>query len=93
MTSGQWRCAPIESSIEPAGLFYYTRVKSPTDTTVQHRWYRGDRLVKSAALFVNANPTAGYRTFSRQTVSSGDWRVEARTKDGTLLHEERFTVR
>ena len=34
--------------------------------------------------------------YSRTTVDAkggGDWRVEVKTKDGTLIHEERFTVR
>ncbi len=45
---------------------------------------------------VRANPTAGYRTYSRQTVSAsggGEWRVELTTPDGALLGEERFVVR
>jgi hypothetical protein len=45
---------------------------------------------------IHANITAGYRTYSRNTVDNqgaGDWRVELRTKDGALLHEERFVVR
>ena len=40
--------------------------------------------------------SAGYRTFSRRTMSAalaGQWRVELRTNDGQLLREERFTVR
>ena len=63
---------------------------------MEHRWYRGDRLMKSIDRFVRANPTQGYRTYSRTTVDTkggGDWRVELKTKDGTLIHEERFTVR
>ena len=42
------------------------------------------------------NPGAGYRTYSRNTISServGNWRVELRSADGAVLHEERFTVR
>jgi hypothetical protein len=91
-----WQCTPLASPVEPATLFFYTRVKSPTDTTVQHRWYHGERLVKRAELSILANPTAGYRTYSRNAVDAqagGNWRVELRTKDGALLHEERFTVR
>jgi hypothetical protein len=44
-------------------------------------------------LTIRANPGDGYRTFSRNTVVSGEWRVELRTRDGVLLHEERFSVR
>jgi hypothetical protein len=94
--SSEWRCAPPDQPAAPGVLFFYTRVKSPTVTRVQHRWFRGDRLRQTVNLTVRANPTAGYRTYSRQTVDgqgTGDWRVELRSSDGSLLHEERFTVR
>jgi len=44
-------------------------------------------------LGIHGNATEGYRTYSRQTVTNGDWRVEVRSVDGALLHEERFVVR
>jgi DUF2914 family protein len=47
-------------------------------------------------LRIQANPGVGYRTYSRNTISNeraGDWRVELRSADGAVLHEERFTVR
>jgi len=94
--SGDWRCVPPNLPIGPGPLFFYTRLKSPTDTTVQHRWYRGDRLRHVVELRIRANTTSGYRTYSRSTVDSqgaGDWRVELRTGAGALLHEERFVVR
>jgi len=53
-------------------------------------------LRRAVQLRVEANPGAGYRTYSRNTISSesaGDWRLEVRSADGTVLHEERFTVR
>jgi hypothetical protein len=60
---------------------------------VIHRWYQGDALKKSARLSILANTTDGYRTFSRQTVRSGEnWRVEVRTTDGELLYEQRVSV-
>ena len=94
VTTGNWRCDPADSPVARGRLFFYTRVKSQTDTTVQHRWYQGERLRKSATLDIEANPGSGYRTYSRYTVEgSGEWRVELRTRDGALLHEERFTVR
>jgi hypothetical protein len=44
-------------------------------------------------LDVAANPSDGYRTYSRLAVSApGGWRVEVRSEGGTLLHEERFDV-
>ena len=62
---------------------------------MQHRWYRGDRLRQVVDLKIGANATDGYRTYSRQTVDkqAADWKVELRSKDGVLLHEERFVVR
>jgi hypothetical protein len=94
--SGDWRCVAPTPPVGPGPLVFYTRLKSPTGTTVQHRWYRDDRLRQSVELTIRANPTDGYRTYSRQTVDNrgaGDWRVEVRTRDGVLLHEERFVVR
>ena len=95
-SSGDWHCVPPSLPVGPGPLFFYTRLKSPTDTTVQHRWYRGDRLRQVVELPIRANTTGGYRTYSRNTVDNqgaGDWRVELRTRDGVLLHEERFVVR
>ena len=91
-----WRCEAADSQVPPGPLFFYTQVKSATATTIEHRWYQGDRLRRAVQLRVEANPGAGYRTYSRNTISSesaGDWRVELRSADGTVLHEERFTVR
>jgi hypothetical protein len=94
--SRDWRCDAVSSPVEPGTFFFYTRLTAARDTTVQHRWYQGDRLHQAVELRVRANPRSGYRTYSRNTVSSpnaGDWRVELRAKDGTLLDEKRFTVR
>jgi hypothetical protein len=71
-------------------------VTSPRDTTIQHRWYQDDRLRQAVNLDIGANLSEGYRTYSRNTIndqSAGDWKVELRTQDGVLLHEERFLVR
>ena len=92
--AGDWRCEPPGRPVAPGRLVFYTRIKSPTDAKILHRWYQGDRLRQAVELTIRANPGSGYRTFSRQTVNgSGEWRVELRSSDGTLLREERFTVR
>jgi hypothetical protein len=91
----EWRCDPPDDPVPPGPLFFYTQVKFTHATTVQHRWYRDNRLNQSVSLRVAANPS-GFRTFSRSTMNSdstGNWRVELRTEDGVLLHEERFSVR
>jgi hypothetical protein len=93
-TSGNtWRCDPAGDSVALGPIVLYTRVRSPRDAAVVHRWYRGDTLRQSVKLTIRANATAGYRTYSRQTVDAGDWRVEVRSEDGDLLHERRFAVR
>jgi len=92
----EWRCVAPSKPATPGRLSFYTRVAAPADVRVRHRWYNGDRLVQDVGLMVRANPTAGYRTYSRQTVSAsggGEWRVELTTPDGALLGEERFVVR
>jgi Tetratricopeptide repeat/Protein of unknown function (DUF2914) len=95
-TGSDWHCAPPGSPVDPGAVYFYSRIQSPTDTTIQHRWYHGARLLRTAELRIGANASDGYRTFSRTTVNSrgsAEWRVELRSKDGAMLHEERFVVR
>ena len=95
LTTSNWSCSPATSPAAPGVFFFYTRVKSARDTTVQHRWLMNGRLVRSVDLRIGANPGAGYRTYSRNTVSGkqrSDWTIELRDAEGALLHEERFTV-
>jgi hypothetical protein len=91
-----WRCEAAASQVPPGPMFFYTQVKSATATTIEHRWYQGDRLRRTVQLRIEANPGAGYRTYSRTTISRepvDEWRVELRSTDGAVLHEVRFTVR
>ena len=91
-----WRCEAADSQVRPGPMFFYTQVKSATATTIEHRWYQGNRMRRVVRLRIEASPGTGYRTYSRNTISSertGDWRVELRSLDGTVLHEERFIVR
>ena len=74
-------------------MIFYTRVRSPRETAVVHRWYHGGTLRQSKMLKIQPNTTEGYRTYSRLTVDDGDWRLEVRSADGSLLHERRFAVR
>ena len=91
-----WRCTPAGSQRPPGPVFFYTQVKSTTATTIEHRWYQGNRLRKTVQFRIQANPGAGYRTYSRYTIARehvGGWRVELRSADGAVLHEAAFTVR
>jgi hypothetical protein len=79
--------------VAPGPIVLYTRVRSPRDATIVHRWFRGDTLRQSVRLQVRANATEGYRTYSRQTVDAGNWRVEVRSTAGDLLHEQHLSVK
>jgi hypothetical protein len=93
-TAGRsWRCEPVSGSVAPGALVLYTRIRSTRADAVVHRWYHGGTLRQSVKLAIGANTSEGYRTYSRQTVTPGDWRVEIRSADGTLLDERRFSVR
>jgi hypothetical protein len=92
---GEWRCTPVAGSTPVGALVFYTRVKAARPTTIEHRWYRGEALHQRVSLRVAANPGAGYRTFSRNTVGAdrtGTWRVELRDAAGAVLHEQTFVV-
>jgi hypothetical protein len=89
-----WRCDPVADTVSRGRLVLYTRVRSPRDAVVVHRWFKGDTLRQSVKLPIRANATEGYRTYSRQTVDdAAEWRVEVRSANGELLHEQRFAVR
>ena len=91
-----WQCTTAGSPTDATQLFFYTRLRSPADTTIEHRWYYDGRLLRTVPLRIRANQAEGFRTYSRNTISgerTGSWRVELRTQDGTVLHEEQVEVR
>jgi hypothetical protein len=92
-STSNFGCGPAGDAAPPGPIVLYTRVRSARDGVIIHRWFRGDTLRKSAQLRVGANAAEGYRTYSRETVDRGDWRVEVRTAEGDLLHEQRLAVR
>jgi len=94
--SPDWQCTPASGDLQPGTFMFYTRLLTTAATVVEHRWYRGDRVHQVMRLRVSASPGNGFRTFSSTTVSperAGDWKVELRTADGSLLDEARFVVR
>jgi hypothetical protein len=89
-----WRCNPLPESTGGGPVFFVTRVKAERDTSVEHRWYRNDKLIQSVSLTVRATGS-GYRTYSRTTTGAdraGTWRVELRGPAGTVLAQKTFTV-
>lgn len=88
-----WRCAPVDTPAAPGRLSFVTRIASRRGARLQHRWSREGDVRQSVRLSVAANPTEGYRTFSRQTVTPGAWSVAVLDADGVVLQELRFEVR
>lgn len=94
--SPDWGCTSVGATATPGAISFYTRLSVATTTRVEHRWYYNGRLHQTMRLSIRPGGVSGYRTFSRNTVTperTGDWRVELRTTEGVVLHEERFSVR
>jgi hypothetical protein len=93
--SPDWQCTSAGADMQPGTFLFYTRLLTGVNTTVEHRWYRGERVHRVMRLRVAATPGSGYRTFSSITVSAeqaGEWKVELRTADGSVLQEQRFVI-
>ena len=94
--SPDWQCVPLDGDPQPGLYILYTRLLTNADTTVEHRWYRGEHLHQVRRLRVVASPGRGYRTYSSNAISperAGDWKVELRGADGTVLREEHLVIR
>lgn len=88
-----WTCQPVANPVQGGAVSYYTRVASPRDVVIRHRWSRDGTIVRVSSLRVGANPTDGYRTFSSQTVGPGEWEVALLGPDDRVLDEQHFVVR
>ena len=96
LSTADWRCAPAGTPAAPGALSFYTRITSPRATTVLHQWYFEGMLLRTVRLDIAANQAAGFRTYSRNTIipeRAGQWRIDVRTTDGDLIHQERFEIR
>ena len=51
----RWTCDPADDPAARGRIVLYTRVKSPRNTTVVHRWYQGDELQQSVRLDTRAS--------------------------------------
>jgi hypothetical protein len=95
-SGGAWRCDPAGDPTSADAVYYYTRVRSPGDVVVGHRWTYQGQVVRTVNLQVRANPGEGFRTFSRQSLSGrrdGSWEVALIAPDGAVIDSQRFTVR
>jgi hypothetical protein len=94
--SPDWQCTPADGELTPGTYLFYTRLLTNEATAVEHRWYVNGRMHQRMKLRITPAPGGGYRTFSSNTVSperTGDWKVELRAADGSVLHEKQFVVR
>jgi hypothetical protein len=94
--SPDWQCAAVSGDQQPGRYLFYTRLQADAATRVEHRWFYGTSLHQVIRLRVDAGAENGFRTFSSNRVSrerAGNWKVELRTADGTVLREEHFVVR
>jgi hypothetical protein len=91
-----WQCTTASGEVPPGRYLFYTRLLAKAGTTVEHRWLRDGRVHQSVRLRVTPNPGNGYRTFSGTTIGpdrAGEWKIELRAADGTLLEQASFRVR
>jgi len=75
-------------------LYCFTRIKGARqDTTIKHLWFHGDRMVMEITLPIQS---LNWRTYSSKTItpsSSGSWRVDITTENGTVLQSVPFTIK
>jgi hypothetical protein len=93
---GEWRCDAAGDLVNSDAVYYYTRVRTPRDAVVRHRWTYQGEVVRTVDLQVRANAEPGYRTFSRQIVTArdpGPWEVALLSPDGEVIDSQRFTTR
>jgi hypothetical protein len=90
-----WRCEPSARFAAGGAVYYYTRVASARDAVIRHRWTRDGEVVRVVDLRIRANPSDGYRTFSRQSgrsLAGGEWQVAVLDSTGAVLHEQSFVI-
>jgi hypothetical protein len=94
-TGNPWRCAPLGDRSSIDAVYYYTRVRSPRDVVVRHRWTYAGTVIRTVDLRVSANNAPGFRTFSRQRTGGrrGQWEVALLAPDGTVVDSQSFAVK
>ena len=94
-TAGSSQSQPVEATAPIAAnvgqLFYFTEVEGGP-ATIQHVWIWKDQTMATVSLEVKS---PRYRTWSSKRIQpewTGQWRIEARTSDGTVLSSHDFVV-
>lgn len=75
-------------------LYCFNRIKTNLQQAViKHLWFHGDKMVMEVTLPIKSS---NWRTYSTKTIlpsSSGDWKVDVTSEDGTILKTLKFTIR
>ncbi len=82
------------SSSSVKALYCFSRIVNPSggETAIKHAWFKNEQLVSEQELKVAGEK---WRTWSKRPVDKdavGDWRVEARSSDGTVLKTVKFRI-
>lgn len=80
-----------EFSSEVGTLFLWSRVSGAEGTTIQHVWIHGPHE-DVVNLTIDGSP---WRTWSSRRIPpewTGEWRVEVRDAEGTVLETQRFII-
>ena len=82
------------SSTSVKALYCFTRIVNPSggETSIRHVWFKNDQMVSEQELKVKGDK---WRTWSKRPVDKdavGEWRVEARDSDGTVLKTVKFRI-
>ena len=80
-----------EFSSDVGTLYFWSRVTDGADMTIQHVWIYGD-YEEVVELAIGGSP---WRTWSSRNILpewAGEWRIEVRDEQGTVLDTQRFTI-
>ena len=78
--SPDWQCTSAGADLQPGTFFFYTRLLTGTNTTVEHRWYRGERVHQVMRLQRGSNPGQRLSDIQQQHRQRGtSRRLEGRT--------------
>jgi hypothetical protein len=70
-------------------VFIWSRIDNAAGTTVRHIWKRNGNQIWERSMEIGSNR---WRTWSRSGVSAGEYTVEVRAEDDTVLGEVAFNV-
>lgn len=92
-SGAKWQCTAPGDVVAPGRLVFYTKMKSQRDASVTHLLVSRQHAAAIRGLRISPNGTAGYRTYSRQTVGPGSGGRKSGVRRATCCMKKRFAVR